>query len=137
MTRTVFGCVVVLLAVAVGIGALEEPRYCPACKAPLSWDGQVRVDGEEVLYHYTCFCGFHTWSTAKPQRSTAFGRAGQAFDGASQRDSGCSGLWGWGPDRVICATCGAAACFTGEIRFVNGRTVRVYRCLAGHETVGN
>ena len=133
MNRILVACGLAFLAVSAGLGALE----CPECGAALQWDGQVRVEGNRILYHYTCFCGADTWSALEPVRISPYGSTGDLSTAGSAEDSDCAGLWGWGPGQVTCPMCGAAACFTGEIRFVKGRAVRVYLCLAGHETVGN
>jgi len=89
---------------------------CPSCGSSMYFTGETKTDWGKLFYMYKCPAG-HTWWIKAPSSTP------------SSDESNLS-------TEPKCPTCGAGVYFTGETYTESGKLFKVYKCPAGHRSVG-
>ena len=112
MKRSIIS-ILVLFFVMTGVAIASEK--CPSCGSGMIWTGETKFEWGQMFKEYRCPAQHSWW-----------------IKSGSSSSSGSNSL-STGPK---CPTCGAGVIWTGETYTEWGKMWKVYRCPAGHQSVG-
>ena len=92
-------------------------QSCPSCSMGMYFTGKTKVEWGKLLKLYRCSAGHEYWVT------------GDSSSIGSSRQSRISS--------PTCPVCGMGTYWTGETRTEWGRLQKIYKCSAGHKSIGN
>ena len=93
---------------------------CPSCNSSMIWTGETKIEWGKMFYLHECPAGHQYWF-----------KSSSAPSGESSPSNGFNSS-----QSLKCPVCGSSVIWTGETKIEWGKMFKIYKCPAGHESVG-